>query len=313
MEPEIGTDGSSESRRNPRVAGYRSRFGPQSSYRSGFVPGLEPNRPVFTVHTQTGGGLPVPVANTCHHCLALNSMIKSSHRKQHALSTPFTEYCIHRVLHYAKIYCLLHPHSPASLSRLYCTWFSTFPQLRVNELIDSQPPWRLPPELPPPDVPPSSIPSISLDHCLQVLLQKRSITASHFISKFTRSAPTIAHLQTSSITASSAFMSSFILSVQVHRQTCSISASKSISELTQAQYPSASQSQPRMHLQPLSITASKCIYEFPWSRCPRASPKLLDQGLPVHFQGLTAGIRRYSGNGGGLSDWEHIFGRPQSG
>jgi len=34
---------------------------------------------------------------------------------------------------------------------------------------------------------------------------------------------------------------------------------------------------------------------------------MLDQ---VHLQGATAGVQRYSGNGGGQSDGEYIFGRP---
>ena len=63
-EPEIGTDGSSQTRRNPRVDGYGSGFGPPRVCRSGFWPVLEPNRPVFAVQTRTAGGLPRPVANT---------------------------------------------------------------------------------------------------------------------------------------------------------------------------------------------------------------------------------------------------------
>jgi len=67
---EIGTDRSSQTRRNPRVDGYGSRFGPPTVSGSGFWKGLEPNRPVFVVQTQAAGGLPGPVANTTsddHH------------------------------------------------------------------------------------------------------------------------------------------------------------------------------------------------------------------------------------------------------
>jgi hypothetical protein len=63
-EPEIGTNGSSLTRQNPRVDGNRSGFGPPRVCGSGFWPVLEPNRPVFAVQTRTAGGLPVPVANT---------------------------------------------------------------------------------------------------------------------------------------------------------------------------------------------------------------------------------------------------------
>ena len=63
-QPEIGTDGSSQTRRNPLVDGYGSGFGlPRVSW-SVFWPGLEPNWSVFGVQTRTAGGLPGPVANT---------------------------------------------------------------------------------------------------------------------------------------------------------------------------------------------------------------------------------------------------------
>jgi len=65
-ETEIGTDGSIQTWRNPRVDGYGSGFGPPRVYGSGFWPVLEPNRPVFAVQTWTAGGLPGPVANTSY-------------------------------------------------------------------------------------------------------------------------------------------------------------------------------------------------------------------------------------------------------
>jgi len=63
-DPEIGTDGSSHTRRNPRVDGYGSGFGPPIVSGSGFWTVLEPNRPIFAVQTRTAGGLFRPVANT---------------------------------------------------------------------------------------------------------------------------------------------------------------------------------------------------------------------------------------------------------
>ena len=63
-EAEIGTDGSSQTRRNPRVDGYGSGFGLPRVCGSGFWMVLEPNRPLFAVQTRTAGGLPRPVANT---------------------------------------------------------------------------------------------------------------------------------------------------------------------------------------------------------------------------------------------------------
>jgi len=63
-EPEIGTDGCSETRQNPRVDGYGSGFGPPRRCGSGFWTVLEPNRTVFPVRTRTAGGFPGPVATT---------------------------------------------------------------------------------------------------------------------------------------------------------------------------------------------------------------------------------------------------------
>ena len=63
-ELEIGTDGSSQTWRDPRVDGYGSGFCSPRVSGSGFCPGLELNRPVFAVQIWTAGELPGPVANT---------------------------------------------------------------------------------------------------------------------------------------------------------------------------------------------------------------------------------------------------------
>ena len=83
-EPDIATDWSSKTRRNLRVDGYGSGFGPPRVSRLGFWSVLEPNQPVFAVQTRTAGGLPGPVANT--------------------------KYSVHRVLHT--------PHTVSSQDRL---------------------------------------------------------------------------------------------------------------------------------------------------------------------------------------------------
>jgi len=63
-EPEIETDGSSQTRQNPWVDGYGAGFGPPRLCGSGFWMVLDPNWTVFPVRTRTAGGLPRPVANT---------------------------------------------------------------------------------------------------------------------------------------------------------------------------------------------------------------------------------------------------------
>jgi len=61
---EIENDGSSRSRQNPWVDGYRSRVGLAWGRRSGFWRGLDPNWPVCAVRPRTAGRLPTPVAYT---------------------------------------------------------------------------------------------------------------------------------------------------------------------------------------------------------------------------------------------------------
>jgi len=55
VNPEIGPDGSSQTRRKAWVYGYGARFGPPRSSGSDFWTILEPNRTVFLVQTQSAG------------------------------------------------------------------------------------------------------------------------------------------------------------------------------------------------------------------------------------------------------------------
>jgi hypothetical protein len=119
-----------------------------------------------------------------------------------------------------------HSQPVSSLGRPWCTQFSTFSQLWVDQWIESQLPSPLLPEPQPPHCLPPSISRILLGHGLQVHLQTRSITAWKCISQLTRSRPT--------------FLSSLYLRLQVHLQTGSIPASKCISEFTWFQSPSTS-------------------------------------------------------------------------
>jgi len=156
-----------------------------------------------------------------------------------------TEYSIHQVLHHPKFDSLPLAASFSSLGRCCCTQLCTFPQLRVNQWIESQLPLRLPPNLPPPSTPP-----ILIYHGLQVYLWTCSISASMCISNLVRSRPP------------SASLSSLDHSLQLYHHTRSIMASKCISEVTQTC--------PPVHLWTRSITATKCISK-------------LDHGLVIHL------------------------------
>lgn len=62
-EPEVGTDGSCQTRHNPRVHSYGSGFGPPRCCGSGFWTGLDPNWTGLAIRTQSAGVLPLPVGN----------------------------------------------------------------------------------------------------------------------------------------------------------------------------------------------------------------------------------------------------------
>jgi len=134
-----------------------------------------------------------------------------------------TEYTIHQVQHHPKIDSLPLPASFSSLSGC-CTQLSTFPQLQVNQWIESQLLSRLPPNRPPPSTPP-----ISLDHSLQVPLQTRSVTASECISKLDWSRPPSASSELTRPWPPSASPNSLDPGLQVHLSVHSLSVSKCIS------------------------------------------------------------------------------------
>jgi len=168
-----------------------------------------------------------------------------------------TEYSIHQIQHHPKIHSLLlqasFPLAASfpSLGGCSCTQLSTYPQLEVNQWIESQLPSRLPPNRPLPSTPP-----ISLNHRLQVHLQTYPITASQRISEFMITALKciykLALLQPPS---------SYHHGLQFHLQTRLITASKSISKLAQLRPQIASPNSLdhglKVQLQPHLITASK--------------------------------------------------------
>jgi hypothetical protein len=113
----------------------------------------------------------------------------SIHRVQHTPSTAYPVYCIQHVQHHPKINCLLHAASLSSCGRPCWTQLSTFPQLRVDQWMESQLPSCLPPQLLVPDTFPPSTAPMTLDHGLKVYLQTRSITASKCISNLAQWPP----------------------------------------------------------------------------------------------------------------------------
>jgi len=111
--------------------------------------------------------------------IILEHKVKSSvpilwcHNQESTLSTASTEYSILWVQHHLKIDCLLRPSLLSSLGKLCFTEFSTFPQLWVNQSIESQLLLCLPTQQPPQDWPPPSTPPTSHNHGLQVYLSTR--------------------------------------------------------------------------------------------------------------------------------------------
>jgi len=237
--------------------------------------------------------------------LVLNSAITLEHEVKSSLSispchdqdltptTAYIEYSIHRVLHHPNTDCLPLPASLSSPGRPYCTQFSTFPQLQVNQWIESQLPWCLPPSQTtasrltdskycsnlarpwPPSVSPNS-----LHHTLQVNLQTRTMTDSKFawsqhskcMSKLGRSWP------------QSASPNLLDYGLQVHPQLGCITASKCISKLARLRPPSSHHHCLKVQLRTGLIMISECISKFTWSRPPNVSPNTYNHTLQVYFQ-----------------------------
>jgi len=95
----------------------------------------------------------------------------------------------------------------------------------------------------------------------------------------------------------SSALSSLDLGVQVHLQTCSITASKCISEFTRSRPPSASPNSLdhglQMQLWFNSISASKCTSTLPRTRPPSAYLSSLNLGLQVHLQMYSDTVFKY--------------------
>jgi len=158
--------------------------------------------------------------------------------------------------------CLPVPASLSSLGRPCWTHFSTFPQLRVNQCIESQIPSRLPPKPRPPCTPP-----ISLDQSLQVHLQTRSIMARNCISKLARLWPPSSHDHCLQVH----LQTSLDPHLQGNLQTGLITTSHCNSKLARSRHPTLSPNTLDygllLHLQTCSNRASQCISQFTGSRC----------------------------------------------
>jgi len=150
---------------------------------------------------------------------------------------------------------------------------------------------------------PSSGSPNSLNYGLQVHLRFHTISDSKSISKLAQSRPT------------SASLIWLDLSLQVHLQTCVISASECISEFLRSSSSGAQRLAPQHQLQPVQIELARS-----WP--PSAFLSSIDPALQERLQTCQsqppytslrtdAGVRRYSGNGGELSNGENIFGRPR--
>ena len=240
------------------------------------------------------------------HKLNSSLSITPGHHHKLTLSAAYTDHSIPRLLNHPNIDCLPLPGSIPSLGRPCCTQFSTFPQLQVNQWIESQLPSRLPPPLQIHDWPPPRTPPNLLNHGLIAHLQWGSITASQCISEFTQSWPPIASSNSldhslpvnhwcNSMSVSNSVsniarswpqsVSPTCLedSLPVHLQTRSITASLCISESTEYRSPSVSLSSLhlgiKLHLQSCSIMASQCIPELTQYRPESASLNSLDHGL----------------------------------
>jgi len=163
-----------------------------------------------------------------------------------------TEYSIHQVQHHPKIDSVPLPASDSSLGRCGCSRLSIYPQLQVDQWVESPQPLCLPPCLPPADRQPPSTSPMLLNQSLQVHCQTRSIIASECITQYSQSRPP------------SASLNPLNHGLQVHLWVHSISALKCISKLAQSWPAIASLSSLnlglQLHLQTRSIKASK--YSF---------------------------------------------------
>jgi len=182
-------------------------------------------------------------------------------------------------MHHLKINCLPLPVSLSSLGGLYCTILSSFPQVLVNQWIESQLPLDLSHNQPTADRPPPKIPVILIDHGLQLHLWTCVFTPSKCISEL-HNLRLQEHLQTWSITASKRISELLDLGLPVLFQTRLITASKCISGFNLISVSmwivKRALLRPRSVSLCFMISASKFISKLAQSRPPSASWNLLN-------------------------------------
>jgi len=205
----------------------------------------------------------------------------------------------HRVQYHPKIDILRLAASSPSLGGC-CTQLSTFftitswPMIRVSATV--MPPSQSTASKSSSNLAqwwPQSASLSSLDLCLQVHVQTHSITASQWIYIPDRSQPP------------SASLSLLDLGPQLHLQTRSITASKFISEFTQSLSPIASTN---LHTHPSPQSVSLSSLE-PSPQMHLRTPLIKPSKYIVQERRWV--YRRYRGIGGGMSEAEYIFRRPQ--
>jgi len=205
-----------------------------------------------------------------HLSLSLHDMIMGWHRVQHTPSTASTQDCLSS----------LHSHDYELTPE--CSF-----SFRRTSLHDRPPsassPWQLKGKV-----------TSSHSHGCELTnwwiesqhRARRPSTASKYSSNLTSSRPP------------SASPNSLNHSLRVHLQTRSITATKCISKLARLRPPSSHNHGLQVHLWVHLILASKWISEFTRSRPPSAYLNSLDQGFQAYHQWATAGVRRFTGNGG---------------
>jgi len=241
------------------------------------------------------------------------------HDHELTLSTAYTEYSIHRVLHTPSTAstrdCLFSLHSHDQELTPECSFSFRRTSLHDRPLL-ARSPWALKGKVTLshshgcqwtnwwlqshhsachpstaskyssniPQYPPPSASHNSLGHGLQVYLETHSITASKCISKVHSISASKCMSQLVRSLPPSPCPNSLCHGHRLHLQTRSITASECISKLSPLRPPSSHDRDLQVHLPTRWITAPKCISKLGRLRSRSVSLSSLDQGLQVYLQ-----------------------------